>query len=119
MFTHIRELVDELAREQATFAENVAGYEEKISELEDINRAKTEWAQETERRLTAELRERSLEYANCVALLDRAESYVTERTLWAQRLQREVEALQTRLANLRAANWMKVGSKLKLVPEQR
>jgi protein-L-isoaspartate O-methyltransferase len=115
---HIRLLMDELAREQATFAYSAAGYEEKISELEDINRAKTEWAQETERRLTAELHERSLEYANCVALLDRAESYVTERTLWAQSLQREVEALQTRLATLRAANWVKVGSKLKLVPEQ-
>jgi SAM-dependent methyltransferase len=104
---------------QETLSDTVAGYESKIAELEEINRAKTEWAQETERRLTAELRERALEYAQCVELLDRAEGFVTERTLWAKGLQKEIDSLQTKLTELRASNWMKVGSKLKLVPEQR
>jgi SAM-dependent methyltransferase len=103
---------------QETLSLTVAGYEDKIAELEEINRDKTLWAQETERRLTGELRERALEYAQCVELLDRAEGSVTERTLWAQGLQKELEALQARMAELRATNWMKVGSKLKLVPEQ-
>jgi SAM-dependent methyltransferase len=114
----IVELQEELVREQESYAYSAAGYEEKIADLEEINSAKTEWAKATEKRLTAELQQRALEYANCVALLDKAEAFVTERTLWAQSLQKEVEFLSERLAALRAANWVKVGSKLKLVPKQ-
>jgi 2-polyprenyl-3-methyl-5-hydroxy-6-metoxy-1,4-benzoquinol methylase len=115
----IVELQEELAREQMNFGRIAAGYEAKVSELEEVNRAKTEWAIETERRLTQEIHERSEELALCVELLDRAEQTVVERTHWAQDLQRELSDLQTRLAELRATNWVKVGSKLKLVPEQR
>lgn len=116
--TRIQELQEELAGNQKDFATIAAQYEQRIGDLEQINRDKTEWAQETERRLTAELQERATEYAHCVALLDRAENFVTERTLWAQSLQKEVESLQARLATLRAAGWVKVGSKLNLIPEQ-
>jgi SAM-dependent methyltransferase len=114
----IVELQEELVREQESYAYSASGYEEKIGELEEINRAKTEWAKATEKRLTNELQQRALEYANCVALLDKAEAFVTERTLWAQSLQKEVESLGAQLAALRAANWVKVGGKLKLVPKQ-
>jgi SAM-dependent methyltransferase len=114
----IVELQGELGDQQKRFAASAAGYEAKIAELDEVNRAKTEWALETERRLTQEIHERSQELARCVELLDRAEATVTERTLWAQGLQRDLEAAQTRLAALISANWVKVGSKLKLVPEQ-
>lgn len=110
----IVELQEELVRQQESYAYSAAGYEDKITELEEISRAKTEWVQATEKRLTAEFEER----AKCLALLDKAEAHVVERTLWAQSLQKEVEFLGAQLAALRAANWVKIGSKLKLVPEQ-
>ncbi len=120
----IAELQDELAKEQAAAATTVAGYEAKIAELEEINRVKTAWALETERRLTdtesrlaQEIRERAEELAQCVAHIDRAEQTVVERTLWAQGLQRELDALNAQLASLRATNWVKAGAKLKLLPE--
>ncbi len=113
--TRIVELQEELAKEQAQSAKVVSGYEAKLSELEETNRAKTEWAIETERRLTQEIRERSERcFFNCVAHLDRAEQAVVERTLWGtQNLQHELDALQTQLATLRSTNWMKAGAKLR------
>jgi SAM-dependent methyltransferase len=114
----ITALQDELAREQANFANVAAGYEAKVTELEEINRAKTEWALETERRLTQEVQERSEELAQCVALLNRAEHTVIERTLWAQSLEKDLAETNARLAALRATRLVKAGARLKLVPEQ-
>lgn len=113
------ELQDELAREQANFSRVAAGYEAKVSELEETNRAKTEWAIETERHLTQEVHEHSEELARCAALLDHAEQTVIERTHWAQGLQRDLTDLEGRLAALRATNWVRAGAKLKLVPERK
>ncbi len=96
----IAELQDELAREQANFAGVAAGYEAKVTELEEINRAKTEWALETERRLTQEIQERSEELAQCVALLNQVEQTVIERTLWAQSLEKDLTETNARLAAL-------------------
>lgn len=122
----ITELQDELAREQVASARTVDGYESKVAELEEINRVKTAWALETDRRLTEtenrlkqEIEERAEELAKCVAHIDRAEQTVVERTLWAQSLQRELDALNAQLANLRATNWVKAGARLKLVPESK
>jgi SAM-dependent methyltransferase len=114
----IAALQDELAREQANFAGVAAGYEAKLAELEETNRAKTEWALETERRLTQEIQERSEELAQCVALLNRAEQTVIERTLWAQSLEKDLTETNARLAALRATTLVKAGTRLKLVPEQ-
>ncbi len=114
----IAELQGELAQEQATSAQVVAGYEAKVAELDETNRAKTEWALETERRLTQEINERSHELARCVALLDQAEKTVVERTVWAQSLERELADANARLSALRGTVLVKAGAKLKLVPEQ-
>jgi SAM-dependent methyltransferase len=114
----ITALQDELAREQANFVGIAAGYEAKVAELEETNRAKTDWALETERRLTQEIHERSEELARCVALLDQAEHTVIERTLWAQSLQKDLNETNARLSALRATTLVKAGVKLKLVPEQ-
>ncbi len=115
----IAELQEEFAREQAQSAKVVSGYEAKVAELEETNSAKTAWAIETERRLTREIEERSEELANCVAHLDRAEQTVIERTLWAQGLERQLNALSSQLAGLRATNWVRAGAKLKLIPESK
>jgi SAM-dependent methyltransferase/predicted nucleic acid-binding Zn-ribbon protein len=113
----ILELQEELAREQANFADVAAGYGAKVSELEETNRAKTAWAIETERRLTQEIHERSEELARCAALLDQAEGTIVERTIWAQGLQKELEQTSARLAALRSTRLVRAGAKLKLVPE--
>jgi SAM-dependent methyltransferase len=114
----IVELQQELAREQANFGTIAAGYEAKVAELEETNRAKTAWAVEIERRLTQEIGERSQELARCVALLDQAELTVVERTQWAQKLQRELEDTNARLSALRATRLVRAGARLKLVPKQ-
>jgi SAM-dependent methyltransferase len=114
----ITALQDELAREQANFAGVAAGYEAKVTELEETNRAMTEWALGTERRLLQEVQERSEELAQCVALLNRAEHTVIERTLWAQSLEKDLAETNARLAALRATKLVKAGARLKLVPEQ-
>ncbi len=121
----VAELQQELAQEQAHFAQVAAGYEAKVDELEEVNRMKTEWAVETERRLTEDLRGRCDELARCAELLDQAERNVVERTLWAQSLERELAAtseqrdeLNRRIAALSGTNWVKAGRKLKLVQEQ-
>ncbi len=114
----IAALQEELAREQANFRGIAAGYEAKVAELEETNRAKTEWALETERRLTQEIQERSEELARCVGLLNQAEQTVIERTLWAQSLQKELTETNARLSALRATTLVKAGARLKLVPEQ-
>ena len=114
---------DELAAEQAKALAMVQAYEATMTELEADNQAKTRWALETEAHLTQEL-ERTLEsldakcqeLAECVALLDRAESTVAERTLWAQRAEAQREQLQQHLSAVRASRWVRMGRKIGLGP---
>jgi SAM-dependent methyltransferase len=106
----ITQLQDELQRAQATAAEVIAG-------LEQENRAKTQWALDTEARLTGELAHKSTQLAEAVRLLDQAESTVVERTLWAQDLQKRVDALQAQLAMVRESRWVKLGRAVGLGPQ--
>ncbi|MDP8979900.1 MAG: methyltransferase domain-containing protein [Acidobacteriota bacterium] len=114
---------DELAAEQTKARAMVQAYEAKVAELEADNQAKTQWAMETEAHLTAEL-ERTLESLNskchelveCVALLDRAEATVTERTLWAQRADTQRAQLQQQLNAVRTSRWVRMGRKIGLGP---
>lgn len=108
-------LQDEVETGQAEWALAAAAYEERVATLEDINRAKTEWALETERRLGAELTERSEHLMRAVELLAAAEALVEERTLWAQRLDVEIREWEKRWSGLRNATWVRVGSGLGLV----
>jgi SAM-dependent methyltransferase len=107
----IVELQNELEQETARFAEIAAAYENKIAELEETNRVKTEWALASEARLGKEL-------ADVVNLLNTAEKSVEERTLWAQGLERELQAWQQRYVTLRKSFWVRAGSRFKLVTEQ-
>ncbi len=72
------------------------GYEQKVAELEQENRDKTEWARDIELRL---------------------EATVAERTEWALRLQSEADALRRQLDSVRASRWHRLGRKLKLGPD--
>jgi 2-polyprenyl-3-methyl-5-hydroxy-6-metoxy-1,4-benzoquinol methylase len=114
----VLEKQEELARETAKFQQIAAGYETKLAELEEINRAKTAWAQETERRLTAEIADRTRDLGECVEVLHGVEQTLEERTLWAQRLDRELAEWQQRFGALRGSRWVRLGNKLKLVDSQ-
>jgi SAM-dependent methyltransferase len=113
----IVELQEELRAEQAGAEEMARGYERQVAELEKENRAKTEWALETETRLTAELKARAEQHAETVLLLDRAEAVVIERTQWAQKLDEELAQAKTQLGMARESRWVKLGRMLGLGPK--
>ncbi len=98
----IAQLQDELNVEQTAATR-------KLAELEDENRLKTEWALETESRLSAELASKCGELAEAVRLLDAAEANVIERTHWAQQLQARLERLEAQFQMLRDSRWLKLG----------
>jgi ubiquinone/menaquinone biosynthesis C-methylase UbiE len=110
------ELQLEFAREQAAALEVARGYAAKVEELEAENRAKTDWAMDTEARLGAEIERTRAELAECARLLDAAESTVEERTLWARRLEAERDMLAAQLAATRASRWVRLGRKLGVGP---
>ncbi|HEY6345488.1 MAG TPA: methyltransferase domain-containing protein [Bryobacteraceae bacterium] len=113
----IVELQEALRAEQAGAEEMARGYERQVAELEKENRAKTEWAIETETRLTAELKARVEQHAETVQLLDRAEAVVIERTQWAQKLDEELGQAKTQLGMARESRWVKLGRMLGLGPK--
>jgi ubiquinone/menaquinone biosynthesis C-methylase UbiE len=87
-----------------------------IADLNEENRRKTEWALDTERRLTADLEQRAGQLAEAVRLLDRAELTVVERTEWARSLDAQLQDTATQLAMVRQSRWLKLGRQLGLGP---
>jgi ubiquinone/menaquinone biosynthesis C-methylase UbiE len=112
----VSQVQDELRAAQARAVEVAAGYAQKVGELEEENRQKTAWAIDTERRLSADLAAKCDELAQTVGLLDRAEATVTERTLWAQRVQARLDQLEPQLQMIRESRWVKLGRTLGLGP---
>jgi ubiquinone/menaquinone biosynthesis C-methylase UbiE len=113
----VAEVQEELRAAQARAIEVAAAYARKVGELEDENRQKTTWAIDTERRLSADLASKCDELAQTVAFLDRAEATVTERTLWAQRVQARLDQLEPQLQMIRESRWVKLGRTLGLGPQ--
>ena len=114
--SRVAQLQDELRTEQRNSTAVAAGYAKKVAELEQENREKTNWAIETESRLTADLAARAQQLAETVHLLDTAEQTVVERTEWAQRLEAEMAQLRAMLEMIRESRWIKVGRTVGLGP---
>ncbi len=112
----IAQLQEELRVEQAAGRATADAYAQKVAELEEDNRAKTQWAIETEQRLSGELAAKCDELVEAVRLLDQAEATVTERTLWAQKLQTTVEQLEAQLSMIRESRWIRMGRMVGLGP---
>lgn len=112
----IAQLQDELKVEQIAALDMAAGFARKVTELEEENRQKTQWALDTEARLSADLAGRCAELAEAVQLLDQAEATVTERTLWAQGLQSRLYRLEAQLRMVRESRWLKLGRMAGLGP---
>ena len=105
----IMELQNDFAAEQQAAIAMAAAYEEKVSILDQESRARAQWAIDTEARLSEQLRVKSEELAQCVRLLDQAETTVAERTAWAQRVEAEREQLARILDMVRSSRWIKLG----------
>jgi ubiquinone/menaquinone biosynthesis C-methylase UbiE len=104
------ELQGILQREQAEWTRIATAYQEKIKELERENREKTQWALDTEQRLSTELAAKCAELAEAVRLLDQAEATVTERTEWARSLDRT-------LTEVAQSRWVRFGRSFGLGPQ--
>jgi ubiquinone biosynthesis O-methyltransferase len=112
----INELQEELARDQENARRVVDGYNAKIAALEKENREKTQWAIDTETRLTAEVRQQTDELSKAVAALEQTEKELTERTEWAQQLDEEKRRLEDQLTLVRSSRWVKLGRKVGVGP---
>jgi len=112
----IVDLQNAFAAEQQAAIALAGAYEAKVRELQEENREKTAWALDTEARLTQELRAKCDELAECVRLLETAENTMEERTLWAQRAERQREELAALLNRVRASRWIKLGRSVGLGP---
>ena len=113
----IEELQEELRKEQEAAVEVAAGYAAKVAELEADVAMKTQWAIDTENRLSAELQAKCEELSQCVELLHQAEQLAEERTAWAQRLDRERQELQAKLDMVQASRWIKLGRTFGIGPQ--
>ena len=113
----IAQLQDELKTEQAAALDMASGFSRKVTELEDDNRKKTEWALDTEAQLSAEIASRCAELAEAVRLLEKAENTVIERTRWAQDLNVRLDQLEAQFNMLRASRWIRLGRMVGLGPQ--
>lgn len=87
-----------------------------ITELNEENRRKTDWALDIEQRLTREVEQRAAQLAEVVRLLDSAEAAVVERTGWARRLDAQLQETIAQLEMVRQSRWLKLGRQLGLGP---
>ena len=112
----------EAAGQRVAFLQNElealsAGYEAKVLELEEENRTKTAWALDTEARYSKELAAKCEELGECVRLLESAETTIVERTLWAQRTEKQREELAAKLGLIRASRWIRLGRSIGVGPK--
>jgi SAM-dependent methyltransferase len=112
----VNALQDELAAEQNAGRDIAAAYEEQVAGLQRENEAKTQWALQTEERLTSELNARSEELTKCVEVLHEAEANLESRTRWALDLEAETKRLERELAMVTASRWFKLGRRFGLGP---
>jgi SAM-dependent methyltransferase len=113
----IADLQDEAFAQHKAALAVAEGYENQLRKLETELQARTEWAQGAEARVQQEMDQLNGDLTRCVALLDKAEATVVERTNWALQLQRDLEHAQAQLALARASIWVKLGRIIKVGPE--
>jgi hypothetical protein len=113
----ISELQDLMQAEQSKAIEMAAAYQRTVDALEEDNRLKTQWAIDTETRLSAALAQKCDELAETVRLLDLAEATVVERTAWAQELDRTLQQANAKLQTLTQSSWVKIGRAAGVAPK--
>jgi ubiquinone/menaquinone biosynthesis C-methylase UbiE len=102
---------------QDEFAASTQAYEERVAGLEDEVQKRTEWAQETELRLSKEIEHLRNQVAEILRLLETAEATVEERTRWALDLQGKLDRAEAQIAAARASRWLRTGRMFGVGPE--
>lgn len=91
-------------------------YDRRIRELEAEVASRTQWAIDTEQRLTAEVGELKAQAARLASELERAEHALEERTRWALDLESRAAQLEAQLNLVRASRWIRLGRQFGLGP---
>ena len=104
---------------QDEFADLAAAYAAKVAELENEVQTRTQWAIDTEQRLSAELDAKCTELAHCVDVLHETETTLEARTAWALQLDKERDALAAKLSAVEASRWVRLGRTFGIGPEHR
>jgi DNA repair exonuclease SbcCD ATPase subunit len=110
----------ELAEHQRAALETAQRYESELESAHAELEARTRWALGLDSELQQrahELHAQMAELARCVALLDRAEATVVERSNWALDLQRQLDHAHAQLARARSSRWVKLGRMIHVGPE--
>ena len=113
----VADLQNMVQSEQAKAIEMAAAYQRTVDSLEHENQRKTDWALDTEKRLSAALAQKCEELAETVRLLDRAEATVVERTAWARDLQNDLQQASARLRMTADSRWVKLGRSIGVGPK--
>jgi SAM-dependent methyltransferase len=113
----IVELQQEFQDEQERNAAIADAYKKTVADLEIENQKKTDWAIETERRLTAELVQQSARFTELLQKLDSAEQTVVDRTRWAQQLDEQRRQLETKLEMIARSRWVRLGRTIGVGPK--
>lgn len=113
----IVELQSEFEKEQANSAAVARGYALKVSELEQENIAKTEWALETERRLSANLAAHTKQLSEAIRKLESSEATSTERMHRAAELDAQLKQLGAQIEMIRSSRWVRMGRRFGIGPE--
>ncbi len=98
---------------QDTAEADAQHYSQKVAELEEENRRKTEWALQS----SAEVDQFRTQLADTVRLLDAAEKTVVERTRWALDVRDRLERAERQIAGAKASRWVRAGRMFGVGPE--
>lgn len=104
------ELQNQIQAEQARAAEIIAG-------LNEENRAKTQWALDTDARLSAEIAQLQSRIRDLQDALHAADELILDRTRWAQDLDAKLAALHKQLHLIGQSRWLKLGRLAGLGPK--
>lgn len=113
----IVELQNLMQAEQTNAIAMGAAYQHAVDSLEIENQRKTEWAMDTENRLSAALAQKCDELAETVRFLDQAEATVVERTAWARDLESKLQHADAKLRMIADSRWVKLGRTAGLGPK--
>jgi ubiquinone/menaquinone biosynthesis C-methylase UbiE len=102
---------------QDELASTVEAYEKKVASLEEENLSKTQWALDTEERLSTEIENQKQHLAEAVKMLDSAQAAISERTAWAKGLDLQLQQELERIDLIRQSRWIRMGRLIGLGPQ--
>jgi hypothetical protein len=111
--SQLRERIARVVQLQSELSSEQVKARARIDQLE----AEVRDAVDAATRLSGELEDKVGELVQCVDYLHTAERTIDERTAWAQRNQADADDLRHRLQALWGARWVRLGFKLRVLPE--